>query len=246
MPNYEIFKYVIEDEVLSLFLAEQLQRDVLKLIYVNRRLRALYTHGLNAILSVPINTRLNHIFSVIMAPLDPEEKIVRFKRDITYFEATGSKYDLVQAFVKYVTENEHTSHIPLSIAVTDFDTYSYVVVIKYFNISLKHMAVFSSREGIPKYVGLGEDPQDRSVHCFRGDHLKEDHEGIGKWLALRLDGQQWVGKLTYYSDDPNSTSDCVFAFTRTPKGAYSALLMIRAIVNHVRNDICPTIPLFRQ
>jgi hypothetical protein len=38
----------------------------------------------------------------------------------------------------------------------------------------------------------------------------------------------------------------MFDFRRTPKGAYSALLMIRAIVNHVRNDICPTIPLFRQ
>jgi hypothetical protein len=245
MPNYEIFKYVIEDEVLSSFIAEPLQRDVLKLIYVSRRLRALYTHGLNAILSVPINTRLNHIFSVIMAPLDPEEEIVRFKRDIQFFEAIGSNFDFVQVFVKYVTENEHISHIPLSIAVTDFDTSSYLVVIKFFHISLEHMTVFSSREGIPKYVGLGEDPQETSFHRFRGDHVEGDHEGIGKWLALRLDGQQWVGELTYYMDDPNSTRDCIFNFRRTPKGAYSALLMIRAIVNHVRNDICPTIPLFR-
>jgi hypothetical protein len=246
MPNYKIFKYVIEDEVLSSFLAEPLQRDVLKLIYVSRRLRALYTRGLNAILSVPLNTRLDHIFSVIMAPLDPEEKLVRFSRDITRIEATGSNDDFVQASVKYVSENENFSHLPLYMAITDFDIRSYTVLVRFFNISLKHMAVYTSRESIPKYVGLGEDPQDRSVKCFPTDHFDEDHKGIGKWLVLHLDGQQWVGEFTYYNDDKKSTSDCMFAFTRTPKGAYSALLMIRAIINHVRNDICPPIPLFRN
>jgi hypothetical protein len=248
-PNYRLFTPLINDDGLSLIIGPLLKRDLPKIILVSKRFRALYQPCLQSALKDPVNARLEAAFALILAPPPPQEasKHVFFHRHRSDVEDLATAFDLLVIVASNVQRPGPVPYFPMVMGLVDFGPCSFVIKIRNFICSLKYVDIIHSRDSIPLYDGVGEDPQDRGESCF-GD-IPDDGElkGVGKWLLLKLNGRRWVGVYTYYSADQKEAHNCMFAFRRTAKGAYSALLLIRDVISHIHSDICPPIPpLFRE
>jgi hypothetical protein len=261
-PNYGIFAPVINDDGLSLIIGPLLKSHLSKIILVSRRFRALYQPCLQSALKDPVNERLEAAFTPMQGPLRlcVDRRLTELK-DSTgrYEDSAGRVMDLLCIAVNNVPSGGPIPHRPVLIGLLDYGRCSFVIKIKNFICTAEYVDVIHSRDSIPPYNGVGEDPQDRDESCFGtvpndpdgvftgGYDTDEELTTIKKRLVLKLNGRQWVGVYTYYSEDLQGVHNCMFAFRRTAKGAYSALLLIRDVISHIHSNICPPIPpLFRE
>jgi hypothetical protein len=261
-PNYGIFTPVINDDGLSLIIGPLLKRDLPKIILVSRRFRALYQPCLQSALKDPVNARLEAAFGPMQGPLRlcVDRRWTEIK-DSTgrYEDSAGRVMDLLCIAVNNVPSGGPIPYRPVLMGLLDYGRCSFVLKFKNFICTAEYVDVIHSRDNIPPYNGVGEDPQDRDESCFGtlpndpdgvftgGYDTDEELTTIKKRLVLKLNGRQWVGVYTYYSEDLQGVHNCMFAFRRTAKGAYSALLLIRDVISHIHSNICPPIPpLFRE
>ncbi len=98
------------------------------------------------------------------------------------------------------------------------------------------MTAIPSEDLIPLYEGGGEDPQDR-VNILP--------EATDRWLVLTLNGRKWLGKCNAVQPTQADTFSSAFKFQATPKGAYSALVLVRDVIASLYPDVRQHIQLFR-
>jgi hypothetical protein len=264
MTNYLLFTPLIIDDAMSLIIGPLLKGYLPKMLLVSKRLRALYEPSLQYALRDPVNARLQAVLAqevlalevptLILALTQPEPtRRVFYHRDTLGAEELPLAYDvLVMVVLPPPPQPDQAPRPPMVIGAIDVNRMSIVVKVCNFHCALEHVDTFQSRDCIPEYDGAGEDPQDRSDTCFGNSDVDDpnplvNRSHIERWLVLKLNGRRWVGVYTSYDEADAENHKCMFAFQRTPKGAYSALLLVRDIISHYHPDICPPIPpLFRE
>jgi hypothetical protein len=261
-PNYRIFTLLINDDGLSLIIGPLLKRDLPKIMLASRRFRALYQPCLQSALKDPVNARLEAASAPMQAPLRLYVNRKRTNIDDStgrYKDSAGRVIDLLCIGTSNVPSGGPIPYRPVLMGLLDYCRCSFVIKFKNFVCAAEHVDVIHSRDSIPPYDGVGEDPQDRDESCFGtlpndpdvvltgGYDTDDELASIKKRLVLKLNGRRWVGVYMYYSEDLQGVHNCMFAFRRTAKGACSALLLIRDVISHIHGDICPPIPpLFRE
>lgn len=253
MTNYLLFTPLIIDDALSLIIGPLLKGDLPKMLLVSKRLRALYEPSLQYALRDPVNARLQAVLAQEVLP-----RRVFSQRVNLNDEELSLAFDLLLiAVLNPLPQPGQAPRNHMVIGLVDVTPMSFVVKTCHFYCALEHVDTFQSRDCIPEYDGAGEDPQDRSETCY-GDRPADggapedgvnpfDRNHIERWLVLKLNGRRWLGVYTSYNAEDAENHNCMFAFRRTPKGAYSALLLVRDIISHYHPDICPPIPpLFRE
>ena len=264
MPNYLIFVPLINDEALSLIIGPLLKRDLPKILLVSKRLRALYQPSLQYALRDPVNSRLQavlaqEVLALEVPQLTPElaqqepTRRVFYQRTILGAEELPLANDILMMVVLHPPpQPDQAPRTPMVVGTMDVNGASIVVKVCKFHCALEHVDTFQSRDCIPEYDGAGEDPQDRSDTCFGNSDVDDpdplvNRRHIERWLVLKLNGRRWQGVYTSYNAEDEENHNCMFAFQRTPKGAFSALLFVRDVISHYHSDICPPIPpLFRE
>jgi hypothetical protein len=253
MTNYLLFTPLIIDDEISQIIGPLLNGDLPKMLLVSKRLHALYKPSLHYTLKAPVNTRLEAAFAQAVGVLP---RRVMFQRVDINDEELSLVYDLL--LIGVLSPLTQAPRDPMVIGLVDVKPTSFIIKFCNFYCALEHMDTFQSRDVIPGYDDIGEDPQDRSENCY-GDTPADvddttndginphDRRHIERWLVLKLNGHRWLGVYTSYNAEDAENHNCMFAFRRTPKGAYSALLLVRDIISHYHLDICPPIPpLFRE
>jgi hypothetical protein len=260
MPNYLIFVPLINDEALSLIIGPLLKRDLPKILLVSKRLCALYQPSLQYALRDPVNSRLQavlaqEVLALEVPQLTPElaqqepTRRVFYQRTILGAEELPLANDILMMVVLHPPpQPDQAPRTPMVVGTMDVNGASIVVKVCKFHCALEHVDTYPRRFCVPWYDGDGEDPQDRSDTCYGNSNVDDLNPlVIDKWLVLKLNGRRWQGVYTSYDEADAEDHNCMFAFRRTPKGAYSALLLVRDIISHYHHDICPSIPpLFRE
>jgi hypothetical protein len=147
MTNYLLFTPLIIDDALSLIIGPLLKADLPKMLFVSKRMHALYKPSLHYTLKAPVNTRLEAAFAQAVGVLP---RRVMFQRVNINDEELSLVYDLLLIGVlSPLTQIGLAPRDPMVIGLVDVKPMSFIIKFCNFYCALEHMDTFQSRDVIP-------------------------------------------------------------------------------------------------